>query len=729
MVAAHGEDELAGERPLPPDGEGEAAGEADALREQPRVVGELGLDHEDALARGEAREQGELDRHQGRTRAREGHPGQAEQVDLQAVAEGDRDDGDAVDEREAGEGDAGGEPEVAHLVREDARQPVQLVHRSLGWLGTGVEGLDEREGPELGDVLGDDQSAVDAEAATEAGEEERRRPADRPVDRAEDEEARVGPVLRVAAEDGQAVGREAAHEHADVAGARAVDDLEQAAGEHEAAEVGGDGQAHEVDRPAADREDVAAVPGDREPVDRGGHPEDRELAVEEQRDLGDPATGLDGVEPDPVDVERAELALDDDPPRAGRVAGPQPDLDVLPGAGVALDRQRGAEDGAVVGAARPDVVHDVVRDAVVAATTGRDAQADELEVRPAADAETGRLGIHMEGDAVELDRPEVEQGSAGVGEAQADPHDREAGHQVEVVDGALEDVDRQAGHDVAGDPRGVDLERDADPGGREVEGLARHEGDVDAERLAPASEGPVGQAEGDRGVDRERERLGVGRGVPGQPLDPGEEEVGAGEGGEELGVDGQVAAGEEDALEHPGGPGRDDAAELGGDDARRDRDRQPEQREGDVLGVGVLVLAGGVAGDAREVGRGGVEVPAALEGLGSDGVEGQADAEQPGEPAAGDAGPDDDLGPQDERARGDGERTAAERDLHPGRGEPQPFDDDAADDVVVAIGDLDVTAELQCGSGPVEDEVDVAPGAEGDPARSPGRRLDRDLGA
>lgn len=151
----------------------------------------------------------------------------------------------------------------------------------------------------------------------------------------------------------------------------------------------------------------------------------------------------------------------------------------------------------------------------------------------------------------------------------------------------------------------------------------------------------------------------------GQPLDPGEEEVGAGEGGEELGVDGQVAAGEEDALEHPGGPGRDDAVELGGDDARRDRDRQPEQREGDVLGVGVLVLAGGVAGDAREVGRGGVEVPAALEGLGSDGVEGQADAEQPGEPAAGDAGPDDDLGPQDERARGDGERTAAERDLHP----------------------------------------------------------------
>ena len=53
----------------------------------------------------------------------------------------------------------------------------------------------------------------------------------------------------------------------------------------------------------------------------------------------------------------------------------------------------------------------------------------------------------------------------------------------------------------------------------------------------------------------------------------------------------------------------------------------------------------------------------------------------------------------------------------------------SADDVVVAIGDLDVTAELQCGSGPVEDEVDVAPGAEGDPARSPGRRLDRDLGA
>ena len=104
----------------------------------------------------------------------------------------------------------------------------------------------------------------------------------------------------------------------------------------------------EINRPAGDREHVAAAPRDREPVHRGGHPEQGKLAVEEQRDLGDATAGLHSAQTNPVDVQRAELTLDDDPPRTGRVAGTQPDLQVLARARMLLERQGRAEDGPVV---------------------------------------------------------------------------------------------------------------------------------------------------------------------------------------------------------------------------------------------------------------------------------------------------------------------------------------------------------------------------------------------
>ena len=190
VVAADGEHELAGVRPLPPDHEGEAAGQANVRVEQPRVVGELRLDPEHALLGREARDQAELDRHERDLRPRQRHAGQAEQGDLQAVADLDRDDDDAVDEGEAVERDAGGEPERAVRDREGVAERDQLGHRVVARARARVERLDERVLVEAREVGRDDEGAVDAEAAADAGEEERGRPADRPVDRAEGEERR-----------------------------------------------------------------------------------------------------------------------------------------------------------------------------------------------------------------------------------------------------------------------------------------------------------------------------------------------------------------------------------------------------------------------------------------------------------------------------------------------------------------------------------------------------------
>ena len=72
----------------------------------------------------------ELDRDQRAPGPGQRHAGQAEQVDLQAVAERHRHHGDAVDEGEAVEADAGGEPEVARAeCGKYVVEPLQLGHR------------------------------------------------------------------------------------------------------------------------------------------------------------------------------------------------------------------------------------------------------------------------------------------------------------------------------------------------------------------------------------------------------------------------------------------------------------------------------------------------------------------------------------------------------------------------------------------------------------------------
>ena len=110
-------------------------------------------------------------------------------VDLEPVADRDGHHGDAVDEGEAGEADARGEPEVAARGREGTARAAfrSAIGSALGF-APGSSAWISGYVAELRQVRRDDQAAVDADAAAEAGDEERGRAADRPVDRAEDEE-------------------------------------------------------------------------------------------------------------------------------------------------------------------------------------------------------------------------------------------------------------------------------------------------------------------------------------------------------------------------------------------------------------------------------------------------------------------------------------------------------------------------------------------------------------
>ena len=68
-----------------------------------------------------ARDERELNADQRGLRTRQRHARESEQTQLKTVADLDRDDGDAVDQRERVERDAGGEPERAAFGREATR--------------------------------------------------------------------------------------------------------------------------------------------------------------------------------------------------------------------------------------------------------------------------------------------------------------------------------------------------------------------------------------------------------------------------------------------------------------------------------------------------------------------------------------------------------------------------------------------------------------------------------
>ena len=173
----------------------------------------------------------------------------------------------------------------------------------------------------------------------------------------------VGDALAVAAEDRQPVDPEAGQQHADVlhgvAGEPNV--LRRPPGEREAAEVGGDREAGEVDGPAARVED-RRVRGDDEGelqvVDRRGEAEDRDAAVEQERDALELVLSDGDAEADLLDVERAEAALDREPPRPVAVAGAQ--RDEHRAAAVLLHGERRAERRRQLARAAAGVRHDAL---------------------------------------------------------------------------------------------------------------------------------------------------------------------------------------------------------------------------------------------------------------------------------------------------------------------------------------------------------------------------------
>ena len=373
VVAAHGQHELAAVRAAEPDHECEAAGQPHVAVQQPRVVGELGLHPQHAFLGREACDQAELDRQEGHLRSRQGQPRQAEQRDFEPVADLHRDHGHPIDQREARERHPGREPERTPRHREDVAEADQLGHRVVGRPRGGVERLDEREVAEVREVHRQQQLAVDAQAATDAGEEKRRRPADRPVDRAEGEEGRellaVLHTLPVAAEDRQAIDRESAHQHADVLHVVAAAELAQAALDRQPAEVGAEGQARQIDSPAARIEHRGIGRDDKgelQVIDRGGQAEQRNAPIHQQRDALQLVLPHRDAETDLLDVDRAETTLDRQPPRAVAVARAQADQH-RPGA-VFLHRERGAEHRRQSLRARAGVAHQPLRDTV--ATTG-----------------------------------------------------------------------------------------------------------------------------------------------------------------------------------------------------------------------------------------------------------------------------------------------------------------------------------------------------------------------
>ena len=132
MEAAERQHELAGMRAAEPHDVGEAAGEPHRFMQEPGILRQLRLHPHHAVARGEARDEADLDRDERHLRTRQRHATEAEDRQLEAAAERDRDDGDAVDEREAREAQAGGEPEAVAPHREGVAHGDQRLHRVGG---------------------------------------------------------------------------------------------------------------------------------------------------------------------------------------------------------------------------------------------------------------------------------------------------------------------------------------------------------------------------------------------------------------------------------------------------------------------------------------------------------------------------------------------------------------------------------------------------------------------
>ena len=284
-------------------------------------------------------------------------------------------------------------------------------------------------------MVGVVELAVDAEADAHTGDEERGHTAERRVQHAEREERReLGAVrvrrVRVAAEEVDAVRRVLDLEHAQVFDARQrrlQRELRQAAGKAERAEVGGDGEAVDIDLPRAGVEERARdVVPEPQVLHRCGETEQRDVAVEIEADhlelAGREVLLVGDAEADLLEVDRAERALDRQVPRPVAAARPQRDLHAL---AVTLDGERGAERGPWRRPAATGVGHDALRDGVVAAAVAqRHGETGEFDFD--ATGEVGQVAaVHdhaaeqVHGDAVHA-QARVDQRAAGLADAQAE---------------------------------------------------------------------------------------------------------------------------------------------------------------------------------------------------------------------------------------------------------------------------------------------------------------------
>ena len=521
VKTAHRQHELAAVGSVEPDHEGKATRQPHIAVEQPRVVGELCLHPQHAFLRREARHQAQFERDQRHLWPRQRNARQAQQRDLQAVADLHRHHGHAVDQRKARERHAGSKPERAARHGEDLAQADQIGHGVGRRPRRRVERLDERELAKARQIGRQHEPAVDAQTAADAREKERRRPADQTVDRTERKERRkllpVDAALAVAAIDRQAIDRKAAHQHADVLHVVAGAELAQTALDREPAQIGVEGQARQVDLPAAGVEDRGVGghgEGQLQVIDRGRQAEQRHAPVEQERDAFKFVLAHRDAKTHLLHVDRPKAALHGQPPRPLPIAGAQPHQHRA--GPVLLDRQRRAERGRQPLRAGAGVAEQALGHAITAARAARAAHAGR---------QVGQLQLHAARQRPAADLPEdvqrhrADRDTAGLQQrlffarhADTQAVDRDAGLKGKRRHrGAhAEQVDHDAlGQGAAGtaDPARVVFDRDHHVArGQPGRACQRH---PHAHQAALGASGRGLEADGERAVDRHA-RAGAG---------------------------------------------------------------------------------------------------------------------------------------------------------------------------------------------------------------------------
>ena len=136
-------------------------------------------------------------------------------------------------------------------------------------------------------------------------------------------------------------------------------------------------------------------------------PNSETAAVEQQRDARQLVVLGGDAEADLLDVERAEAALDRQPPRPAAVAGAQPDQDRP--AAVLLHRERRAERGRELARPFARIAEDALGDAIAAARAGdAGGELGELQLHAARLRARVDAREHVQRDRADRERAGVE---------------------------------------------------------------------------------------------------------------------------------------------------------------------------------------------------------------------------------------------------------------------------------------------------------------------------------